>query len=201
MIEQIIIIGIFLGMLIYTIFYILSVRPAQLEKKIGEVSYHRCAFLRKISFVGLAICTISKILYFFFPLEIGIKLRIIDGVAGWIISISISIILGVFATIIIKKASKDAPDTIAPNKENKMFGGIYEKIRHPQAIADVTYWFVLAFILNSTFLLIVAVMWIPINFMLVLFEEKDLKIRYGSLYLDYMKRTGRFIPKRNANIC
>jgi hypothetical protein len=49
-------------------------------------------------------------------------------------------LLGAFATVIVNKVSKVAMDTYVPKKENQMFVGIYEKIRHPQAIADVTYW-------------------------------------------------------------
>ena len=196
MFQQIIVITIIVSMIWYTVFYILSVRPAQLEKKIGESSYKRCAILRKISFIGIGLCMISEVLYFFFPLEMGFKLRIIDSLAGWIICISIGIILGVLATLIIKEVSKVALDSFVPKKENEMFRGIYERIRHPQAIADVIYWFTFAFVFNSSFLLIIAIIWIPLNYLIVLFEEQDLKVRYGLSYLDYMKRTGRFIPKQ-----
>ena len=199
MMPLIIVITIFFTMLWYTVFYILSVRPAQLERKIGQRSYKRCAVLRKLSFVGLSLCMISEVLYFFFPMDIGIKARMIDGVLGWITSVSIGLLLSAFATLIVKKVSKVAKDSFVPKKENQMFGGIYERIRHPQAIADVVYWFSFAFILNSAFLLFIAIIWIPVNLIIVLFEEKDLKIRYGSAYLEYMKRTRRFIPCRYKN--
>ncbi|OHD08012.1 MAG: hypothetical protein A2086_02075 [Spirochaetes bacterium GWD1_27_9] len=196
MLSVIIVIAIFITMLWYTVFYILSVGPAQLEKKIGERSYKVCAILRKISFVGMALSMIGEILYFFFPMNIGIKERIMDGVLGWVISILIGLLLCLFATLIIVKVSKIAKDSFVPQKSNEMFGGIYNKIRHPQAIADVTYWFALAFLLNSLFLLLIAILWIPLNLIIVVFEERDLKIRYGSAYLDYMSRTGRFFPRR-----
>jgi len=196
MLPFIIFIVVFLSMIWYTILYILSVGPAQLEKKIGEKSYKVCALLRKISFIGMGLCMISEILYFFFPYNIGLPERIINGTIGWIISVTIGLLLGIFATVIIKKVSKVAKDSFSPDKTNEMFGGIYEKIRHPQAVADVAYWFSLAFILNSLFLLLIAIIWIPLNIIIMLSEEKDLKVRFGSEYVEYMKRTGRFLPRR-----
>lgn len=196
MIEKSIVIGIFVGMVWYTVFYILSVRPAQLEIKIGEKAYKRCALLRQISFVGMGLSMLLEVLYFFFPLDIGLPLRLINGLAGWIISAVLGIAFTVFATIIIKKVSKVATDSFTPQKKNEMFGGIYNKIRHPQAIADISYWFAFAFLFNSTFLLVIAVIWVPINYLLVLAEEKDLRIRYGQSYINYMKQTNRFIPKQ-----
>jgi len=195
--EKIIVIGIFTSMVWYTVFYMLSVRPAQLEIKIGEKAYRKCAMLRRISFVGMGAAMLFEVLYFFFPLESRLSIRLLPEISGWIISIAIGLFFTVFATIIIKKVSKVAPDSFAPQKKNEMFGGIYNRIRHPQAIADVSYWFAFAFLFNSPFLLMVALIWIPINYAIVFVEEKDLKIRYGQSYIDYMKRTNRFIPKRN----
>ncbi len=195
MLEKIIAIGIYVTMLWYTVFYILSVRPAQLEAKIGEKAYSKCTTLRRISFVGMGLSMLLEVLYFFFPLDIGLPLRLLNGWIGWVISIVIGVAFTVFATVIIKKVSKVAPDSFAPQKKNEMFGGIYDKIRHPQAIADVGYWFAFAFLFNSPFLLIAAIIWIPINYIIVLSEEKDLRIRYGQSYIDYMKHTNRFVPR------
>lgn len=196
MLPLIIVIILFFSMIWYTLFYTWSVSPARLEKKIGKKSYKICALLRKISFAGMGLCIVSEILYFFFPFYMGIPERIINGTTGWIISVIIGLLLVVFATVIINKVSKVAKDSFVPKKENEMFGGIYEKIRHPQAIADVAYWFAFAFLLNSLFLLLIAILWIPLNFIIVLFEEKDLKIRFGSAYIEYMKSTGCFIPRQ-----
>ncbi len=199
MIEKSIVIGIFTSILWYTLFYIISVCPAQLEIKIGEKAYKRCTLLRRISFVGMGISMVLEVVYFFIPLDMGLPLRLLPEKTGWIASVAIGLFFTVFATIIIKKVSYVAPDSFAPQKKNKMFNGIYDRIRHPQAIADVSYWFAFAFLFNSTFLLIVAIIWIPINYIIVLVEEKDLKIRYGQAYVDYMKRTNRFVPKRTNN--
>jgi hypothetical protein len=115
MLPLIIVITLFVSMIWYTLFYILSVSPAQLEKKIGEKSYKICALLRKISFIGMGLCMVSEILYFFFPFNMGIPERIINGTTGWVISVIIGLLLIIFATVIIIKVSKVAKDSFVPN--------------------------------------------------------------------------------------
>src|SRR5690554_5928964 len=119
MLPLIIVITLFFSMIWYTLFYILSVSPAQLERKIGEKSYKICALLRKISFAGMGLCILSEILYFFFPLNMGIPERIINGMEGWIISIIVGLLLFIFASVIIIKVSKVAKDSFVPKKENE----------------------------------------------------------------------------------
>ncbi len=61
-------------------------------------------------------------------------------------------------------------------------------------IGDLLYWFALVFFLNSPFLLIVNILWIPVNIVMMLAEEKDLELRYGESYVLYKKRTAMVIP-------
>ena len=92
---------------------------------------------------------------------------------------------------------KDAgKESLAPKKEHSLYGGIYTKIRHPQATGEVALWWVIAFILNSPFLAIFSVIWIPIFYMMCRAEEIDLVIRYGKTYLEYRKNTGFLISKQ-----
>ncbi len=195
MLPVIITISIFVTMAWYTVFYILSVGPAHMEKRIGERAWQRCAVLRKISFAGMFLGFGAEILYAFFPLEIGLPRNIIPGTMGWIICVGLGILFTVGGSLLIKAVSTVATDSYVPRKENQMFGGIYDRIRHPQAIADVAYWLGLAFFLNSLFILLVTLLWIPLNFMIALFEERDLKLRFGQAYRDYMMRVPRFIPR------
>jgi protein-S-isoprenylcysteine O-methyltransferase Ste14 len=195
MIPVLIVCAIFFSMLWYTVFYILSVSPAQFTRKNGGSAYKMCAILRKAAFAGMFLCMAAEILFFFFPLKMGIPERIIGDTIGWIISISCGILEAILATLLIRKVSTVATESFVPDQKNQMFGGIYDKIRHPQAIADVGYWFALAFLFNSLFLLLVAIIWVPINIAIALFEEKDLKVRFGAKYIEYMERTPRFVPR------
>jgi len=93
---------------------------------------------------------------------------------------------------------KDAgEESLAPKKEHVLYGGIYKKIRHPQAAGEVTLWWVAAFFLNSPYLALFSFIWLPVFYIFCWAEEKDLVIRYGDAYLEYRKNTGFIIPKRS----
>jgi protein-S-isoprenylcysteine O-methyltransferase Ste14 len=84
-------------------------------------------------------------------------------------------------------------------KEHTLFGGIYKKMKHPQAVGEATYWWVIAFFLDSPFLALFSFIWIPIFYVMCLAEEKDLVIRYGEEYLEYKRDTGFILPKRKKS--
>ena len=93
---------------------------------------------------------------------------------------------------------KDAgEETIEPKKEHTLYTGIYETVRHPQAIGESLLWFPIAFFLNSPYLILYSFVWIPIFYIMCIAEEKDLVIRYGQPYLEYRDRVGFLIPKRS----
>jgi len=95
------------------------------------------------------------------------------------------------------KGVKDAGrEALFPDKKHTLYGGIYQKIRHPQALGEVFIWWVVALLLNSLFLFIYSIVWFPIFYWFCKAEEKDLKIRYGEPYIEYKKRTGMFFPKK-----
>lgn len=77
-----------------------------------------------------------------------------------------------------------------------MYGGIYAKIRHPQAVGEVFAWLWIAFLLHSPFLTLFSLVYFPIFILFCYAEERDLLLRYGDAYAEYCKRTGAFIPKR-----
>ncbi len=91
------------------------------------------------------------------------------------------------------------PETLEPKKEHTLYAGIYEKVRHPQAIGESVIWFSIALWLNSPFLVIYSFIWIPIFYIMCWAEERDLIIRYGQPYLDYRDRVGFLIPKRKKD--
>jgi len=98
------------------------------------------------------------------------------------------------------KGVKDAGrEALFPDKEHTLYSGIYQKIRHPQALGEVFIWWSVALILNSPFLFLYSIVWFPIFYWFCKAEEKDLIIRYGESYIDYKKRTGMFFPRRRQN--
>ena len=176
-----------------TIYYIKSVQPAALEKKIGEIAYKKCTDYRKISGIFMFVIIINYFIYFYYPLPINFP-RYFPW--NYWISIIVVIAISVPSIIIMLKGVHDAgKETMRPSKEQTLYGGIYEKIRHPQIIGELGTWWIVPLLLNSPFLSLISLAMIPIFYFFCVFEEKDLEIRYGLTYIEYRKRTGMFIPK------
>jgi protein-S-isoprenylcysteine O-methyltransferase Ste14 len=92
---------------------------------------------------------------------------------------------------------KDAgEETLTPKKEHTLYGGIYETIRHPQALGEVWVALAMALYLNSPLLALVSLFYFPAFYYFSIAEERDLVIRYGQAYVEYKKRTPMFIPRR-----
>ena len=183
--------------LLFLYFYVKSASPAALEKKIGEAAYARCTIYRIIALTFEMVALANYIIYFFYPLPVPLPLTF---PWDYWLSVVIAIAIVIPGGYLMWRGSKDAgEETVAPKKEHKLYGGIYNKIRHPQALGEVTLWWVGAFILNSPFLAIFSFIWLPIFYIFCWAEEKDLVIRYGKEYLEYRRNTGFVIPKKKRS--
>ena len=184
--------------LLFLYFYVKSVSPAALERKIGEVAYTKCKQYRLIASGFEFVAIVNYVIYFFYPLPVPLP-RAFPW-EYWI-SVTIALAIGIPSTYLMIRGLKDAgEESLAPKKEHTLYGGIYKKMRHPQATGEVALWWVGAFILNSPFLAIFSFIWLPIFYMFCWAEERDLVIRYGKAYLEYKKNTGFVIPKLNRNV-
>ena len=118
---------------------------------------------------------------------------------AWWISLVIALIIGIPATTLmvigIRAAGEEA---MRPKKEHVMYGGIYSKMRHPQATGEVFLFLVIALLLNSPFLALYSQIYLPIFIIMCYAEEQDLLLRYGDAYAAYCKRTGAFWPKKRS---
>ncbi len=194
-IEWINVIALVVSTILFLYFYVKSVSPAQLEKKIGETAYPKCKTHRLIAGGFEGITVFNYVIYFFYPLPLGLPLvfpwdRIVSNLVGIII-----LIPSVYLMVI---GMKDAGrETLEPKKEHTLYSGIYETVRHPQAIGEAIMWFPIALFLNSPFLVLYSLVWIPIFYITCVSEERDLVIRYGVPYLEYRARVGFLIPKRS----
>jgi protein-S-isoprenylcysteine O-methyltransferase Ste14 len=185
-----------LSSILFLYFYILSVSPAQLEKKIGDTAYPRCMRLRIIAGAFESVTVINYIVYFFYPLPLGLPIAF--PWEYWI-SLLLAILIAVPSGYVMYIGLKDAGrEALEPRKEHTLYGGIYERMRHPQALGEAFLWFPIALILNSPFLVLFSFVYIPILYIMCLAEEKDLVIRYGQSYVDYRNRVGFFRPRRTS---
>ena len=175
-------------------FYIKSIGPAALEQKIGLTAYARSAYYRITASAFELIVIVNYILYFFLPLPISFPQFFMWDY--WI-SLVISIIILIPSLYIMLIGLKDAGrEALYPDKEHTLYEGIYNKIRHPQALGEAFIWWSVSLVLNSPFLFLYSIVWFPLFYWLCKAEEKDLIIRYGEPYNNYRQQTGMFIPKR-----
>lgn len=175
-------------------FYIKSVQPAKLEQEIGEIAYEKCERYRVYASIPFGIFFISYILYVFYPLPLPIPNEL-----PWDYTISViaAIIWAIPAFALMGIGVRHAgEETLTPRKEHTMYGGIYNKIRHPQSLGEVWTGFILALVLHRTFLFLFSFLWIPIFYYMSVVEERDLILRYGKPYEEYRERVGMYFPKK-----
>ena len=183
--------------ILFLYFYVKSASPARLEKKIGEAAYPKCMRYRLIASAFESLTVVNYVVYFFYPLPIGLPLVL--PLPYWA-SVLIAIVILIPSLYLMYIGMRDAGrETLEPKKEHTLYGGIYETIRHPQAIGESFMWFPFAFFLNSPFLVLYSFIWFPILYIMCLAEEKDLVIRYGQPYLEYRERVGFLIPKKSKS--
>jgi len=183
-----------LGSLLMFVFYLLSSRPAQLEQKIGEVAYKKCGRYRVIASVFELIVIGTYVVYSDYPLPLALPATF--PWPYWL-SVAWALIIGIPAGYIMLRGVVDAGEEgMLPRKKGKLFDGVYKKIRHPQIMGELPLWWSFSLLLNSPFLALYSLIWIPIFVTMALVEEKDLEIRFGKKYARYKEDTGFIIPKK-----
>ncbi len=176
-------------------YYVKSAGPAALESKIGPDAYQKCTRYRIVSSLFMTLAGVNYFIYYFYPLPLSLPQTF---PWSWWISALIGLLIAIPSGYLFWRGMKDAgEETVLVKKEHQLYGGIYQVIRHPQAVGELPFWWVIAFLLHSPFLTLYSLVWIPIFLVMCLAEEQDLVLRYGEAYLDYQKRTGFIIPKRN----
>ena len=180
---------------VFLLFYVRSVSPAGREKSIGPRAYRLCFYDRMAAATLEFVITANYVLYYFFPLPTPLP----DKYPwSWWVSLVIAMLIGIPAFTLMAVGLRDAgEEAMRPKKEHRMYGGIYTKIRHPQAVGEVFIFPVMGLLLHSPFLTLFSLVYFPIFIILCYAEEQDLLLRYGDVYADYCKRTGAFWPKRS----
>lgn len=88
------------------------------------------------------------------------------------------------------------PEITRQNYPGKLLTeGIYSRIRHPRYVGAFSFVLGLALVANSPVSYIVAALLIPLIYIIVFFEERELKKRFGPQYEKYCQKVPRFFPK------
>jgi len=146
--------------LFFLYFYFLSVSPAALENVIGPVAYHRCGRFRVVAIIFEFVTLVNYVLYRFYPLPVPLPNAF---PWPWWVSTLIALVIGVPSIALMVIGMKDAgEEAVIPKKEHTMYGGIYNRIRHPQAAGEVFGWLWIAFLLHSPFLVAFSLIYFPV---------------------------------------
>jgi protein-S-isoprenylcysteine O-methyltransferase Ste14 len=181
----------------FSVLYRLSVRPAHLEQKIGQEAYRRCGQYRLLSSILMTLAMANFVLYRWYPLPIDP----LPARFGWPYGVNVLVVVltGVPAMWIFIRGMHDAGrETMVPDKSHTMYGGIYDKIRHPQALGEAPMWLAVALLLNLPLMAVFSLLYLGVWYWWCVEEEKDLLLRYGEPYADYRARTGMFFPRRRG---
>lgn len=183
-----------LATILFLLFYVRSVSPAGREENIGPRAYRLCFHERMLAGALEFVIMANFVLYYFFPLATPLPGKF---PWAWWISLVIALFIGIPATTLMVIGVRDAgEETMRPKKEHVMYGGIYTRLRHPQAVGEVFLFPVIAILLHSPFLTLFSLIYFPIFIIMCYAEEQDLLLRYGEAYAAYCQQTGGFRPKR-----
>jgi protein-S-isoprenylcysteine O-methyltransferase Ste14 len=173
-------------------FYIKSVSPSIAKNKSDSNIYTRCRIYRQLASFFLNINFLGYILIS--KLEFTPHLDRFQWNYG--ITVIFALAVAVPGLYLFVKGRKDLGyESIAPALSNPLvFEGIYKNIRHPQAAGEISLWFAWSFLLNSPLLILISVVWIPVYYLMCLAEERDLLIRFGEAYSEYINCSGFFLP-------
>ncbi|MFB0516858.1 MAG: isoprenylcysteine carboxylmethyltransferase family protein [Candidatus Neomarinimicrobiota bacterium] len=179
---------------LFLYFYVRSVGPAALERRVGERAWRRCMWYRVIAGGFEFVIMVNYVLYVFYPLPIGLPERF---PWPWWGSVIIAAAVGIPAGWLMYRGLSDAgEESLAPKRAHPMFGGIYQRMRHPQATGEMPLFWALAFALHSPFLVLWSFVYLPVFIVMCRAEERDLLLRYGQAYEDYRHRVGVFFPRQ-----
>ncbi|MFC1583184.1 methyltransferase family protein [Candidatus Neomarinimicrobiota bacterium] len=179
-----------LSTLLFLYFYVKSVSPAQLARKIGERAWRRCMWLRVIAGFFEFVIVANYVLYLYYPLPLGMPEQF---PWPWWISIVIAIVIGIPSVWLMIRGMLDAGrETLEPKQEHTMYSGIYQRMRHPQALGEMPAFWVVAFALHSPFLVLWSFIYIPVFILMSKAEEVDLLMRFGQEYEEYRQQVGIF---------
>lgn len=183
--------------LLFTVFYVWSVGPASLERRIGPSAYRRCATYRVIASVFMFVAAANYIFYYWLPLPVPLP-RTFPW-PHWVSAV-IAVLIALPSAYLMLRGVKDAgEETMRPKPEHTMYGGIYSRIRHPQALGELPLWWVLALLVHSPFLALLSIAYVPVWYYFCIAEERDLVMRYGAAYEHYRRTTGFWLPKRQQD--
>ena len=180
------------GTLFFSILYILSLQPASLALRIGDKAYKLCGVIRLIAMIFEFLILTGYIIFVLGDLYIFPVMQN-NTIIVRVIGIVFTLVTFILMLIGMIHAGKE---TSIPQKDSKLYKGIYDYMRHPQTLGEMLCFFGISLILNSWALFVYSILFIPLFIGYTIIEDNDLAVRFGKSYIDYAKRVGIFWKKR-----
>ena len=184
------------GTVFLSILYIISVQPASLALRIGDKAYYLCGILRFEAFFFEMLIIAGYITFIYSDLYV-FPIMQSNVITIRIIGVLVTLVTLGFMFIGVRYAGKEAA---VPQKDSKLYQGIYNYMRHPQTLGEMLSFFGISLILNSWTLFIYSILFIPLFISYTIIEDNDLAVRFGKSYIDYTKHVGIFWKKRSAKV-
>ncbi len=92
------------------------------------------------------------------------------------------------------------PELSAGGAGKLLTEGIYGSIRHPRYVEAFLWVLAYAFVANYLALYITAVVSVPVIYLIVILEERELLDRFGHVYEEYRRRVPPFVPKKVTRV-
>ncbi len=182
--------------LIFAVLYIVSVQPATLALRIGDRAYKLCGTTRAVA-MAFEFVTIGGYILFSLqksdPLCIRFTWNPLIGIVSGVV------ILVLTMGLMLKGMIDAGKEAAAPQLHGKLYGGIYNYLRHPQSLGEMLCWFGIALVLNNVTLLVYSLVWLPVFVTFNIIEDNDLSVRFGKDYIEYTRRVGMFWKKKASN--
>lgn len=170
-------------------FEVKSAVPAALEKKIGAIAQARCTRYRVLASLLMTLAGINYVIYALYPLPLPLPQTF---PWSWWVSAAIATVLAILAGYLWWREMDEAgKETLSVDQTYRVYEDIYEKNPHPQLASELPFWWMIAFLLHSPFLVLFSLLWVPIFEIAFWLEKQDLLIRGEGC----SKRQNTLIPK------
>ncbi|MBW2369569.1 MAG: hypothetical protein JRH15_16990 [Deltaproteobacteria bacterium] len=178
--------------ILFMYLYALSVQPFKRQKRIGDAAWQQCTRLRWYALFFEVIQLVCMALWIWIPVPVADQI-----IPDFKFRIPIIAIISIpFWIILFAGAIHSGKESMFPSSQTELFKGIYRYCRHAQCTGEFPIFLLYAVALNSwvlvAFVIVFAVSFFSI---IILYEEKDLVLKYGNQYKAYQKQTGAFFPK------
>ncbi|GAB4328645.1 MAG: hypothetical protein Kow0069_35920 [Promethearchaeota archaeon] len=178
---------------LFAAFYTMSLTPVKRSAKRGERAWSDCVKFRLVATIFETLTVVTLIVWAIHPIP-ALDFKIFPE--WWHAFLLGLVLLPPFLALAYVGMRDAGTESIRPSAETKLYGGIYEHVRHPQTLGEFPTWAIFGLMTNSWTALVVGsafvVAYTPI---MIKVEEADLVRRFGEEYEEYRRRVGCLFPR------